>query len=53
MIKNKRFLIFWLASLIAAIGSGMTSFAIGIYIFEKTDSAFIKSMISLVAFLPT
>ena len=31
----------------------MTSFAIGIYIFQKTDSAFIKSMISLVAFLPT
>ena len=53
IIKNKRFLIFWLASLIAAIGSGMTSFAIGIYIFQKTDSAFIKSMISLVAFLPT
>ncbi|NLJ65628.1 MAG: MFS transporter [Christensenellaceae bacterium] len=53
IIKNKRFLIFRLASLIAAIGSGMTSFAIGIYIFQKTDSAFIKSMISLVAFLPT
>lgn len=53
IIKNKRFLIFWFASLIAAIGSGMTSFAIGIYIFQKTDSAFIKSMISLVAFLPT
>ena len=53
IIKNRRFLIFWLASLFAAIGSGMTSFAIGIYIFQKTDSAFIKSMISLVAFLPT
>ena len=53
IIKNRRFLIFWFASLIAAIGSGMTSFAIGIYIFQKTDSAFIKSMISLVAFLPT
>lgn len=31
----------------------MTSFGIGVYIFERTDSAFIKSMISLVAFLPT
>ena len=53
LIKNKKFLVFWLAGLIAAVGSGMTSFGIGVYIFERTDSAFIKSMISLVAFLPT
>lgn len=53
LIRNKKFLIFWLAGLIATIGSGMTSFGIGVYIFERTDSAFIKSMISLVAFLPT
>ena len=53
LIKNKKFLVFWLAGLIAAIGSGMTSFGIGVYIFERTDSAFIKSMISLLAFLPT
>ena len=52
-IRNKKFLIFWLAGLVATIGSGMTSFGIGVYIFERTDSAFIKSMISLVAFLPT
>lgn len=53
LIKNRKFLVFWLAGLIAAVGSGMTSFGIGVYIFERTDSAFIKSMISLVAFLPT
>ena len=53
LIRNKKFLIFWLAGLIATIGSGMTSFGIGVYIFERTDSAFIKSMISLLAFLPT
>lgn len=54
MQDNKAsFRIFWLASLIAAIGSGMTSFGIGVYVFETTDSAFIKSMISLVGFLPT
>jgi len=53
LIKNKKFLVFWLAGLIAAVGSGMTAFGIGVYIFERTDSAFIKSMISLVAFLPT
>ena len=52
-IRNKKFLIFWLAGLVATIGSGMTSFGIGVYIFERTDSAFVKSMISLVAFLPT
>lgn len=53
LINNRKFIVFWLAGLIAAVGSGMTSFGIGAYIFEKTDSAFIKSMISLVAFLPT
>ncbi len=53
LIRNKKFLIFWLAGLVATIGSGMTSFGIGVYIFERTDSAFVKSMISLVAFLPT
>lgn len=52
-LKNTRFLVFWLAALVAAVGSGMTSFGTGVYIFERTDSAFIKSMISLAAFLPT
>ena len=51
--NNRRFLIFLLASLIASVGSGMTSFGIGVYVFATTDSAFIKSMISLVAFVPT
>lgn len=53
VLRNRKFLIFWLAGVIAAIGSGMSSFGIGVYVFERTDSAFIKSMISLVAFLPT
>lgn len=51
--SNCRFFVFWLAGLIAAIGSGMISFGIGVYVFERTDSAFVKSMISLAAFLPT
>lgn len=53
VLKNRRFLVFLLGAVIAAVGSGMTSFGVGVYVFERTDSAFIKSMISLAAFLPT
>lgn len=51
--KFTKFIIFWIGSLIAAIGSGMTAFGIGVYVFEISKSATKKSMISLVAFLPT
>lgn len=56
MEKNSNFnifLIFWLGSLFAAIGSGMTSYIIGIYILESTKTVTLKSIISLLAFLPT
>ena len=33
----KQFLLLWGASLVSATGSGMTSFALGIYIFQKTE----------------
>lgn len=51
--KFNRFLLFWLGSIIAAIGSGMTSYAIGVYVFENTDSTALKSIVSLLGFLPT
>jgi MFS transporter, DHA3 family, macrolide efflux protein len=48
-----RFLIVWSGQLISSIGSGMTAFALGIYVFQKTNSATTYSLIILAAFLPS
>ena len=48
----KNFYIVWLGQLISSIGSGLTAFALGIYIFKSTGSAANYSLIILAAFLP-
>ncbi|MBP2622761.1 MFS transporter [Streptococcus oricebi] len=48
----KTFLLIWLGSLISEIGSGMTSFALAIYIYQLTGQASASSLIALCAFLP-
>ncbi|MCY3030352.1 MFS transporter [Aerococcus sp. Group 1] len=52
LLKNRKFLIFFLASLIASISSGMTAFSLGVHVFKLSHSAFIKSLLTLSAFLP-
>ncbi|TGE34835.1 MFS transporter [Desulfosporosinus fructosivorans] len=49
----RRFLIIWSGQLLSAIGTGLTAFALGIYVFQKTQSATSYSLIILFAFLPT
>lgn len=49
----KGFLIIWLGQLMSAIGSGLTAFALGVFVFQKTQSATNFSLIILFAFLPT
>ena len=54
--KNKnfsRFLIIWLGEFISSIGSGLTAFALGVYVFQTTGSAAAVSLTALFAFLPT
>ncbi len=52
--KNfKRFLIVWLGQLMSAIGSGLTAFALGVFVFQKTQSATSFSLIILFSFLPS
>lgn len=53
LLKKRKFLIFFLASLIASISSGMTAFGLGVHVYKFTDSAFIKSTLTLSAFLPS
>lgn len=48
----KKFLLLWAGELISSIGGGLTSFGLGIYIFQKTGSASGMAFMTLLAFLP-
>lgn len=49
----KKFLIIWLGDLISSIGSGMTAFALSIYVYNVTGSVSYVSLVTLLAYLPT
>lgn len=49
----KRFLWIWFGEFISSIGSGMTSFALQIYVYQQTGSVSLVSLTTLLAFLPT
>ena len=48
-----RFLLLWTGSMISQIGSGLTSFGLGVYIFNQTGSAARMALVTLLGFLPT
>ncbi len=48
----KNFLVLWIGQLISSIGSGLTSFGLNVYVFEKTESALACSLVTLCAFFP-
>lgn len=51
--KNyKKFMLLWAGEFISSIGGGLTSFGLGIYIFQKTGSAAGMAFMTLLAFLP-
>ena len=47
-----KFLLLWAGQLISSIGGGLTSFGLGIYIFQKTGNASGTALLTLLAFLP-
>ena len=49
----KKFLLLWSGELISAIGSGLSSFGLGVYVFRQTGSAADMALVALMAFLPT
>lgn len=52
--KNyRRFLLLWSGELVSSIGGGLTSFGLGVYVFQQTSSAAAMALVSLFAFLPT
>ena len=57
MTKQKtnfnKFLLLWAGELVSAIGGGLTSFGLGVYVFNETGSASGMALVTLLAFLPT
>ena len=53
MRKNfQKFILPWFGELVSSIGSGLTSFGLGVYVFRQTGSAADMALVSLLAFLP-
>lgn len=48
-----KFLLLWSGGFISAIGSGLTSFGLGVYVFAQTGKASATALVMLLAFLPT
>ncbi|MBR5407656.1 MAG: MFS transporter [Lachnospiraceae bacterium] len=48
-----KFILLWAGELISSIGGGLTSFGLGVYIFDKTGSAAGMALVTLLGFLPT
>jgi MFS transporter, DHA3 family, macrolide efflux protein len=47
------FLVIWIVQLLSKIGSGLSAFALGVYLFQKTGSTAAYSFLLLCAFLPS
>ena len=48
-----KFLLLWSGELISAIGSGLTSFGLGVYVFQQTGQASAMALVTLLAFMPS
>lgn len=48
-----KFLLLWAGEMISAVGGGLTSFGLGVYVFQHTESAGSMALVTLLAFLPT
>lgn len=50
--NNPTFLVTWLGQVVSLVGSGLTSFALGVWVFERTGSPTLFAYIGLFAVLP-
>ncbi|MBQ6537636.1 MAG: MFS transporter, partial [Eubacterium sp.] len=48
-----KFMLLWAGELVSSIGGGLTSFGLGVYVFNRTGSAAGMALIILLGFLPT
>ncbi len=49
----RKFLLLWSGEIVSAIGGGLTSFGLSVYVFQETGSAGSMALVALLAFLPT
>lgn len=49
----KKFMMIWFGELLSSIGSGMTAFALSVYVYELTGSVSYVSLVTLLAYMPT
>ncbi|MGG4345764.1 MFS transporter [Paenibacillus lautus] len=49
----RKFLLLWSGQLISTIGNGLTSFGLGIYVFQQTGKASAMALVTLLAFMPS
>jgi MFS family permease len=49
----KKFLLLWTGELVSAIGSGLTSFGLSVYVFSQTGKASAVALVTLLAFMPS
>jgi len=49
----KKFLIIWTGELLSTIGSGLTAFGLGVYVYQQTGMATSTALVALLALLPT
>ena len=47
-----KFLLLWAGEFISSIGGGLTSFGLGLYIFQKTGSAADMALLTFLGFVP-
>lgn len=47
-----KFILLWSGEFISAIGSGLTSFGLGVYVFQQTGKASALALVTLLAFMP-
>jgi MFS transporter, DHA3 family, macrolide efflux protein len=52
-MNMKKFMTIWTGELISNIGSGMTAFALSVYVYQLTGSVTWVSVVTLLAYLPT
>jgi len=48
----QKFILLWIGELVSAIGSGLTSFGLGVYIYEQTGKASAMALVTLLGFVP-
>lgn len=50
---SKKFIVLWIGQFIATIGTGLTSFGLGVYVYQLTGKASTTALVALFAFIPS